>query len=52
MIYGELGRFPLKYKIYRIINHCKRNIESNEQKLSINTYKFLFSMYENYIFYI
>ena len=46
MIYGELGRFPLKYKIYsRIINYWKINIESNEQKLSVITYKFLFSMY-------
>ena len=51
MIYGELGRFTLKYKIYsRIINYWKRNIESNEQKLSVITYKFLFSMYENHIF--
>ena len=51
MIYGELGRFPLKYKIYStIINYWKRNIESNEQKLSVITYKLLFSMYENHIF--
>ena len=51
MIYGELGRFPLKYKIYsRVINYWKRNIESKEQTLSVITYKFLFSVYENYIF--
>ena len=51
MIYGELGRFPLKYKIYsRIINYWKRNIKSNDQKLSVITYKFLFSMHENHIF--
>ena len=51
MIYGELGRFSLKYKIYsRIINYWKRNIVSNEQRLSVITYKFLFSMYKNHIF--
>ena len=39
MIYGELGRFPLKYKIYsRIINYWKRNIESKEQKLLVIIY--------------
>ena len=51
MIYGEFGRFPLKYNIYsKIINYWKRNIESNEQTLSVITYKFLFSMYKNHIF--
>ena len=52
MIHGELGWFPLKYKIYsRIINYMKRNIESKEQKLSVIIYFFkLFSMYKKIIF--
>ena len=51
LIYGVLGRFPLKYEIYsRIINYWKINIESKEQMLSVITYKFLFRMYEHHIF--
>ena len=51
MIYGELGRFPLKNKIYsRIINYWKRNIDSKEQKLSVIIYKVLFFLYKNDVF--
>ena len=36
MIYGELDRFPLKYKAHsRIIIYRKRTIESKEQNLSV-----------------
>ena len=45
MLYGELGRLPLKYNVeLRMINFWYRLISGNKRKISYNMYQLLFKL--------
>jgi hypothetical protein len=45
MIYGELGRLPLKYNIeIRMINYWYKLISGNKRKISYNMYRLLYKL--------